>query len=113
MGDGAKERPVVVRTDTRRAQRVPAGQSQTKKWPVLHYGEVPRVDLKRWDFRVFGAVEEPWKCGWEEFRGLPWLDVRCDIHCVTRWSRLDNVFSGPSTRTVLDKARVKPEARFV
>ena len=68
------------------------GRAQTQKWPVLHYGNVPRVDLKAWDFRIFGLVEKEWRCGWEEFRALPWIDVQCDIHCVTRWSRLNNVF---------------------
>src|SRR4051812_1260300 len=106
-------RPKVVSADTRRERRIPPGQAETKKWPVLHYGDVPRVDLKTWDFRIVGAVEQEWKCGWEEFRALPWIDVACDIHCVTRWSRLNNVFSGPSTRTVLEKAKVKPEGKFV
>ncbi len=97
-------RPQIVSSDTGRTQRIPPGQSQTKKWPVLHYGSVPRVDLSRWEFRIFGEVETEWRCGWEEFRKLPWVDVRCDMHCVTRWSRLDNVFSGPATRAVLEKS---------
>jgi DMSO/TMAO reductase YedYZ molybdopterin-dependent catalytic subunit len=108
-----KPRPRIVSTDTQRTQRIPPGQALTKKWPVLHYGNVPRVDLKTWDFRILGLVETPWRCGWDKFLALPWVDVECDIHCVTRWSRLSNVFSGPSTRTVLEKARVKPAAAFV
>jgi len=106
-------RPRIVSTDTQRSQRIPPGQAQTKQWPVLHYGNVPRVDLKTWDFRISGLVETEWRCNWEEFRALPWVDVACDIHCVTRWSRLGNLFSGPSTRTVLEKARVKSAAAFV
>ena len=107
------ERPTIISSDTQRGRRIPPGQSETKKWPVLHYGDVPRIDVARWDFRIIGAVEKEWRCGWEEFRSLPWVNVQCDIHCVTRWSRLNNVFSGPSTRTVLDKARVKPGGKFV
>lgn len=107
------QRPTIISPDTGRSQRIPPGQVETKKWPVLHYGEVPRVNLQEWDFRIMGLVEQEWRCDWEGFRALPWIDVRCDIHCVTRWSRLNNVFSGPSTRTVLEKARVDARAKYV
>jgi DMSO/TMAO reductase YedYZ molybdopterin-dependent catalytic subunit len=106
-------RPQITSSDTKRDKRIPPGQAKTEKWPVLHYGNVPKVNLATWDFRIFGAVEKEWRCRWEEFRALPWVDVGCDIHCVTKWSRLNNVFSGPSTKTILEKVKVKPEARFV
>lgn len=106
-------RSQITSSDTRRERRVPPGQSKTEKWPVLHYGNVPKVNLATWEFRIFGAVETEWRCGWEEFRTFPWIDVSCDIHCVTRWSRLNNVFSGPATRVVLEKVKVLPTARFV
>jgi DMSO/TMAO reductase YedYZ molybdopterin-dependent catalytic subunit len=112
-GQPSAPRPHIVSADTQRAKRIPPGQSETKKWPVLHYGQVPRVDLNRWDFRIFGLVEQEWRCSWPDFRAIPWIDVQCDIHCVTRWSRLNNLFSGPGTRAVFEKVRVKPEARFV
>lgn len=118
MSDGQQQggagRPVIVSEDMQRSRRVPPGQAETKKWPVLHYGNVPRVDLKGWEFRIEGLVGKGWSCGWEEFRALPWVDVKCDIHCVTRWSRLNNTFSGPSTRTVLEKAGgAGAKAKFV
>jgi len=109
----ASSRPKITSADTQRDRRIPPGQSKTEKWPVLHYGNVPRVNLANWDFRIFGEAESEWRCGWEEFRALPWVDVACDIHCVTRWSRLNNVFSGPSTKSVLEKVKVKPTAKFV
>jgi DMSO/TMAO reductase YedYZ molybdopterin-dependent catalytic subunit len=74
--------------------RLPPGQSLTLKWPVLHEGEVPRVDLRTWDFRVDGLVEKPLRLTWEEFNRLPQTEVQCDLHCVTRWSRFDNRFEG-------------------
>ncbi len=109
----SQPRSRIISADTRRPQRIPPGQAQTNQWPVLHYGDVPRVDLAAWDFRIFGLVETEWRCYWDEFRALPWIDVECDIHCVTRWSRLNNVFSGPGTRTVMEKVRVKPGAAYV
>jgi DMSO/TMAO reductase YedYZ molybdopterin-dependent catalytic subunit len=97
----------------RREPRLPPGQILTEKWPVLHYGSIPNVDLKTWDFRVFGMVEAPQRWTWEEFQGLPRVQVRSDIHCVTRWSRYDNSWEGVSVAEVLERARVRAEARFV
>jgi DMSO/TMAO reductase YedYZ molybdopterin-dependent catalytic subunit len=84
----------------------------TEKWPVLHYGSVPTTDLAAWDLRVTGLVEAPVRWTWEEFQALPRVEVHSDIHCVTRWSRYDNRWSGVSLREVLSRARRKPEARF-
>src|SRR5487761_946345 len=74
--------------------RLPPGQSLTLKWPVLHYGNVPRTDLSTWDFRIDGLVEKSVRLTWEEFNKLPQTEIQCDIHCVTRWSRFDNRFQG-------------------
>jgi DMSO/TMAO reductase YedYZ molybdopterin-dependent catalytic subunit len=108
-------RPRIISPDLARPKRLPPGQAETRKWPVLHFGDVPRIDLATWSFRISGLVKQERALGWEEFRKLPWIDVQCDIHCVTRWSRLNNVFSGPSTKTVLELAGggAKFEAKFV
>ena len=94
-------------------QRLPPGQIVTVKWPVLHYGTVPKVDLATWRFRVWGAVEQPFELTWDELQGLPRQETVCDIHCVTRWSRYDNVFGGIPVQSIIQRAKVKPEARFV
>ena len=99
-------------TDEQR-QRVPPGQYVTEKWPVLHYGAIPGTDLATWSFRVWGEVENPFSLSWQELRALPRAKVRTDIHCVTRWSRLDAEFEGVPIRAVLELARLRPEARFV
>ena len=96
----------------RAAGRLPAGQSLTLKWPVLHSGTLPRFDAARWDFRIFGLVEEPVRFTWEEFNRLPQSEVLADFHCVTRWSRFDNHWEGVPAREVLGRARVRPGARF-
>lgn len=95
------------------AHRVPPGQVLTEKWPVLTYGVTPRFDPRRWSFRCFGLVEEAVRWTWEEFQQLPRVEISCDIHCVTGWSRLDNRFEGVSLREIVRRARVKPEARYV
>ncbi|HKS75020.1 MAG TPA: molybdopterin-dependent oxidoreductase, partial [Terriglobales bacterium] len=69
------------------AGRLPPGQSLTLKWPVLHYGSVPRFDPTRWDFRAYGLVENPLTLSWDEFNALPKIERTSDFHCVTRWSR--------------------------
>ena len=103
------------RVDVRNQEekRLPPGQIVTVKWPVLHYGTVPKVDLATWRFRVWGAVEQPFEITWDELMALPRQETVCDIHCVTRWSRYDNVFGGIPVRSIVQRAKVKPEARFV
>ena len=93
--------------------RVPPGQVKTEKWPVLHYGGVPEVDLATWQFEVTGLVERPLSLTYDELRALPAQATLCDVHCVTRWSRLDNRFDGVPAQALLRRARPKPEARFV
>jgi DMSO/TMAO reductase YedYZ molybdopterin-dependent catalytic subunit len=93
--------------------RLPPGQIVTRKWPVLHYGIVPTVDLATWRFGVRGAVERPFEIGWDELQAMPRQETACDIHCVTRWSRYDNVFGGVAVQELLRRAVVRPEARYV
>jgi DMSO/TMAO reductase YedYZ molybdopterin-dependent catalytic subunit len=94
-------------------KRVPAGQYVTEKWPVLHYGSVPRTDLQAWNFRVWGEVENPFSITWAEFKEMPRKSVHTDIHCVTRWSRLDMDWDGVPIQYILERAKVKASAHFV
>jgi DMSO/TMAO reductase YedYZ molybdopterin-dependent catalytic subunit len=94
-------------------KRIPPGQYLTEKWPVLHYGSVPAADLATWDFRIWGEVEEPFRFTWDELRQMPRKRVHADIHCVTRWSRLDADFEGVPIQHILGRARPTPGARFV
>jgi DMSO/TMAO reductase YedYZ molybdopterin-dependent catalytic subunit len=96
-----------------REPRLPPGQVRTDKWPVLHHGSVPSIDLSTWDFRVYGLVEEPVRWTWEEFLRLPQARILSDIHCVTRWSRFDNLWQGVAVRELMRHVTAKPEARFV
>ena len=105
---------VVVSPDTRRAQRIPPGQSRTKKWPILDASGAPAVDRARWSFRLDGLVGKPASWSWEEFTRLPRKKVFADFHCVTRWSRLGNLWEGVATRDLVALAGgAASEARFV
>lgn len=95
------------------AGRVPPGQTLTTKWPVLTYGLTPRVDLRRWTFRCFGLVEEEVTWTWEQFLALPRVRIRSDVHCVTRWSRLENEWEGVHIREIMRRVRVRPTVRHV
>jgi DMSO/TMAO reductase YedYZ molybdopterin-dependent catalytic subunit len=93
--------------------RLPPGQYLTEKWPVLHAGTVPHIDLATWDFRVFGEIEEPLTLTWNDFKALPSTEITVDIHCVTRWSRFDTSFRGVHWRELARLVRPKPGARYV
>ncbi len=95
------------------AHRVPAGQTPTTKWPVLTYGLTPRTELARWTFRCFGLVEQEVVWTWPEFLALPRVRITSDVHCVTRWSKLDNEWEGVPIREILGRIRLRPEAKYV
>ena len=104
----------IVIPETHREQRIPPGQSRTRKWPVLDAGGPPTIDLEKWRFRIDGLVAKPVEWNWEEFQKLPRVKVFSDFHCVTRWSRLGNVWEGVSTRELVERAGgLLPEANFV
>jgi len=105
---------VIVSLDTRRPQRIPPGQSRTRKWPVLDASGPPVIDLDRWRFHMAGLVGKPAEWDWKEFQLLPRVKVFADFHCVTRWSRLGNLWEGVTTRELVQRAGgAQPEARFV
>ena len=104
---------VIVSSDTRRAERLPPNQARTRKWPVLDAHGPPRIDLSTWTFGVSGLVKSDLSFDWKEFQALPRVRVFADMHCVTRWSRLGNVWEGVATREILRRAEALSEARFV
>ncbi|MCX6056332.1 MAG: sulfite oxidase-like oxidoreductase [Chloroflexi bacterium] len=99
----------------RKEGRLPPGQSVTQKFPVLHYGLVPRFNPEDWNFKVWGEVEKPLIMTWKEFNDLPKTNLTMDIHCVTRWSKFDTEWQGVSVKTLLDLGLIKilPQAKYV
>jgi DMSO/TMAO reductase YedYZ molybdopterin-dependent catalytic subunit len=104
---------IIVSPDTRRANRVPPGQSRTRKWPVLDAWGPPQFDPAAWKLKIWGLVNQPLEFSLAEFQLLARVKVFADFHCVTRWSRLGNVWEGVSTKDLLGRAGVDPRARFV
>jgi DMSO/TMAO reductase YedYZ molybdopterin-dependent catalytic subunit len=95
------------------AERIPPGQYKTEKFPVLHYGSVPHTKLDAWDFRVFGEVDNPFRLTWDDLKALPRKAITTDIHCVTRWSKLDTTWEGVPIQEILRLAQVRPSATHV
>ena len=104
---------VVVSSDTRRAERLPPNQARTRKWPVLDAHGPPWIEIDTWMLGVSGLVTTDLSFDWREFRALPRVRVFADMHCVTRWSRLGNVWEGVAAVEMLKRAEPLPEARFV
>ena len=93
--------------------RIPPGQYYTDKWPVLHAGSIPSIDIATWDLNVFGLVRNPVRLSFDELRELGERDQTSDIHCVTRWTRLDMPWKGVPLRAILDLVEPLDSARYV
>src|SRR6266545_2588711 len=81
--------------------RVPPGQYVTEDFPVLSAGPTPHTSLDEWSFSILGGAE-PVRWSWEAFRALPTETPTVDIHCVTKWSKLDTQWEGVSVDTLLE-----------
>jgi len=95
------------------AARVPPGQSLTRKFPVLTAGPIQRVSQSDWRLRLFGLVEEESELDWAALQALPQQTQTCDIHCVTRWSKLDTTWTGVPFRALHEISGALPEADHV
>jgi DMSO/TMAO reductase YedYZ molybdopterin-dependent catalytic subunit len=91
------------------AARIPPGQHLVDDFPVLSAGPTPRTPLDQWSFELGGAIDEPRRWTWEEFRALPSESFTTDIHCVTTWSKLDTQWEGVSLDTLLDGVETEAE----
>ena len=107
-----EENGMLISPDTGRSNRVPPGQHLTEKWPVLHYGSVPKINPSEWNLKLFGLVQEPKTIIFADFQTLPQIKVFSDIHCVTTWSKLNNTWEGVSTGEIIKQISIKPEAAF-
>jgi DMSO/TMAO reductase YedYZ molybdopterin-dependent catalytic subunit len=91
--------------------RVPPGQYVTHDFPVLSAGPTPHTPLDEWSFTLSGSLDEPVSWTWDELTSLPREDITVDIHCVTKWTKLDTKWAGVSIDTLL--ADVTTSAGFI
>jgi DMSO/TMAO reductase YedYZ molybdopterin-dependent catalytic subunit len=91
--------------------RVPPGQYVTEDFPVLSAGPTPHTPLERWSFEITGEVDKPVSWSWQEFLALPSETPTVDIHCVTKWSKLDTGWKGVSVDALL--AAVSTEVKYL
>jgi DMSO/TMAO reductase YedYZ molybdopterin-dependent catalytic subunit len=90
--------------------RLPVGQAETEKWPVLDLGIQPGIQTEAWRLQVDGAVERPLSLSWQELLALPQVEDTSDFHCVTGWSRMDLRWGGVRLEALLSRAALLPEA---
>jgi DMSO/TMAO reductase YedYZ molybdopterin-dependent catalytic subunit len=95
--------------DRDRQDRLPPGQYSVEDFPVLSAGPTPRTPLSEWTFSITGQIDEPRRWTWEEFRSLPTETLTRDIHCVTKWSKLDTVWEGVSVDALLEGVETAAE----
>lgn len=107
------KRTKVPAADPALAKRLPPGQVLTERFPVLHEGEVPVYDIAEWTLRIFGKVDQDITLSYEDILRMPQTTVKRDIHCVTRWSRFDNSFTGVLFRDLLKELGITPATEFV
>jgi DMSO/TMAO reductase YedYZ molybdopterin-dependent catalytic subunit len=106
----------IISPDTRRENRLPPQQVPTRQWPAeLQAGNIPPFEPETWDFTLFSVplVNRVKQFTWREFIALPRVKVFADMHCVTRWSILDNLWEGVSTRELRNHVQISPSAKFV
>ncbi len=101
------------RRQTAAANRVPPGQHAVSDFPVLSAGPTPRTRLDQWTFTIEGLVRESVKWTWEEFLKLPAQQFVVDIHCVTKWTKLDTRWEGVSVDTLFEHAELDRKAMVV
>jgi DMSO/TMAO reductase YedYZ molybdopterin-dependent catalytic subunit len=94
-------------------QRLPPGQMLTERFPILTEGEVPEYDMSTWDLRLFGEVEEEAVFTFKDIEQMPKNRLRCDIHCVTRWSKFDTEWEGIRFKDLLEKVKLSPSVKHV
>ena len=96
------------------SDRTPPGQYITHDFPILTAGPTPQVSLATWTFALEVAPgRELHRWTWDELRSLPASEVTVDIHCVTKWSKLDTRWKGVSFDTLLREASLEPPAPYV
>ena len=104
---------VIYSPDTLRENRIPPGQHQVTEWPVLQAGAVQNIAKSEWSLHLYGLVSNEITLSFNDFTALPGVDIYSDIHCVTRWSLLGNLWHGVRATTLAGLAGVTSKAKYV
>jgi DMSO/TMAO reductase YedYZ molybdopterin-dependent catalytic subunit len=107
------EKKRIVSPTVTHPMRIPPGQVLTQKFPVYDIAPRPIFNRERWRFVIWGEVKGEETLTWDEFIGLPSVEVLADFHCVTRWSKQNMLWEGVSTKTVYDLVQPNPDARYL
>jgi DMSO/TMAO reductase YedYZ molybdopterin-dependent catalytic subunit len=107
------DKTIIYSPDMSRENRIPPGQQLVTQWPVLQHDNIYNIDINKWRIKIFGQVKNEIEMDFQEFSSLPQVIVHSDIHCVTGWSKLDNVWQGPASGTIFDMASVSSSAAYV
>lgn len=92
---------------------IPPGQYLEERFPVLSAGPTPRTPLDQWTFEINDQSEGLVSWTWEEFNALPQTELTIDIHCVTKWSKLDTQWKGVTIDTLFEAAEIDPADDFM
>lgn len=104
---------IIQSPDTQKENRIPAHQQVTDNFPVLHYNGIPKFNIDKWSLRIWGLVEQEQRLCYDEILKLPQIKVYSDLHCVTGWSKLDNLWQGISSEQIKNLVHIKPDAKYV
>jgi len=99
--------------DRASGNRLPPGQVLTERFPILHEGAVPEYDTGDWSLRLFGTLDRPIELRYADLQALPQRVLRCDIHCVTRWSKFDTEWGGVHLQDLLQAFDIQPTSSYV
>jgi DMSO/TMAO reductase YedYZ molybdopterin-dependent catalytic subunit len=100
------------RTDPELAHRIPPGQHRVRDFPVLSAGPTPYVPIDQWTFTLKDGPKPVKTWNWEEFNALPQTELTRDIHCVTKWTKLDTPWRGVLIDDVLAAAGLEPPTDY-
>nr|WP_259740499.1 molybdopterin-dependent oxidoreductase [Pseudomonas moraviensis] len=101
------------KVDPASGNRLPPGQVLTERFPILHEGAVPEYDAGDWSLRLFGTLDRPIELRYADLQALPQRVLRCDIHCVTRWSKFDTEWGGVHLQDLLQAFDIQPTSSYV
>lgn len=101
------------KVDPASGNRLPPGQVLTERFPILHEGAVPEYDTGDWSLRLFGTLDRPTELRYADLQALPQRVLRCDIHCVTRWSKFDTEWGGVHLQDLLQAFDIQPTSPYV